>query len=264
MNYFTFHLFAVIKPILIIGLSVILFQGLLLLAYEAVEGSEFMDFILQEMELMLNTSLEVPRFLLTSPLSYISLGWRHPLVIVMLASFIFSRASSAVALEREGGYGDLLFTRPIKRWKILGQHLVVTIIALFLISLLKTFGTLSILSLQAIPSPPIHLLFGMGLMSLSLYGIMASYSYLFSVLSSVKGQAMVLATGLTLLFFALEVLGDLWDRAAAIQSLSIFYYYQPFTILLGEENLFKSMSALIVPSLLLMALSFYLIERRDL
>lgn len=264
MSYFKFHLSTVVKPILTIGISVILFQSLLLFAYEAVEGSEFIDFFLKEIENHFNTSLEAPRFLLTSPLSYISLGWRHPLVIILVASFVFSRASSAVALEREGGYGDLLFTRPIERWKILWQHFAVTLVALLVISLLKILATSSILSLQTIPSPDLSLLFWMGLMSFSLYALMASYSYLFSVLSSAKGQAMGLATGLTLFFFALEIVGDLWDRAAPIQLLSIFYYYQPFSILLGQEDLFKNIAALLAPALLIMALSFYLIERRDL
>lgn len=263
LNYFRFNLYSVIKPILTIGLSVILFQVLLISAYEAVEGSEFIDFFLSEMEISFDTSLEVPRFLLTSPLSYISIGWRHPLVIILLASFVFSRASLAVAGEREGRYGDLLFTRPIARWKILWQHFGVTILALLIISLLKTLGTLFVLSYHAIPVPDISSIFYLGLTSFSLYALMASYSYLFSVLSPVKGKAVALAVGVTLFFFALEVMGDFWDLAASLQPLSIFYYYQPFSILLGEPHLLRNVVSLTIPSLFLVLLSFYLMERRD-
>lgn len=263
LSYFRYNLLLVLKPVFIILVSVMIFQGLLISAYEAIEGSDFIDFFLQELEISFNTSLEVPRFLLTSPLSYISLSWRHPLVIIMLSFFVISRASSSVAGEREGGYGDLLFTKPIPRWMILGQHVGVTILAIWVISLLKVFGTLFFSSQRGILLEE-KLVFQLGLLSFSLYTLVATYSYLFSVLTPVKAKATALATGTTLFFFTLEFMGEFWELAASLESISIFYYYQPFSILLGEGDILTSLFSLTIPALFFIFISFLLIEKRDL
>lgn len=265
LHYVTYNLFRVIKPLLLIVVAVTAFQGLLISAYEVVEESEFIDFFLNQIEVNFGTSLDLPRFLLTSPLSYMALGWRHPFVIILLASFVISRGFWAVAGELEGGYGELLFTRPTPRWRILGMHLLVTMAALLFICLFKVLGTLFFTLSNGIEkATDLYSVAQLGLNSFFLYGLMASYSYLFSVLSSVKGVAAALAAGTTLFFYFLEVMGDFWALAKSLQPLSIFHYYQPFSILLGESDIFFHLLFLILPTILLLLLSFYLVEKRDL
>lgn len=265
LGYAVHHLLGVMKPASMVTVGAVIFQGLFISAYQVIEGSEFMEFFLDQLEGSFQISLEVPRFLLTSPLSYLALGWRHPLVLVLLASFVISRGAGAFAGEQEGGYGELLFTRPVARWRILTIHFFVTLAGLFFICCGKVLATLFFLFLNQIPNAPHPLLiFQLGVFSFSLYSLMASYAYLFSVLSPVRGRAMGWAVGTTLFFYSLEVLGDFWGLLETLQPLSIFYYYQPFTILLGESDLGLNLPFLILPAILLTLLSVFLLERRDL
>lgn len=259
------HLLALIKPVLIIGLGIVLFQGVVMAAYEAFEGGEMIEPLLSQLEGVIDSVLGGGGVLLTSPTAYVALGWRHPFVFIALAALAVSRGAASVAGEVQGGTGDLLFSRPIARWRILLVHWLTTLAGLADVCLLGCLGTVFWIWVLNLPdAPALRAVLMTGVLAFGLSLVIAGLAYLFSARSSRVGSASGWAISFTLVFYLVDFAGDLWDFARPIKPYSIFHYYRPLEVLSGERGLFPDLYVLLGLAVLLFVGSAVVLERRDL
>ncbi len=259
------HLLCLLRPVLAIGLGVAAFQGVVIAAYEALEGGELIEPLLDQLEGVVDSLLGGGGVLLTSPVAYVALGWRHPFVLIAVAALAISRGTASVAGEVQSGTGDLLFSRPIPRWRILLVHWMTTLVGLADICLVASLGTGFWFWALGLPeAPSLRAVFMTGLMAFALAAVMASLAYLLSAGSSEAGRASSWAISLTLVFYLMDFVGDLWELAEPVKPYSIFHYYRPLELLRGDRGLFPDLYILLGLALLLFVGASLVLQRRDL
>lgn len=259
------HLMRLLRPVLAIGLGIAGFQGLVIAAYEAFEGGQLLEPLFHQFEGLADSLLGGGGVLLTSPTSYVALGWRHPFVLIALAALPIARGTVSVAGEVQSGTGDLLFSRPIRRWKILLVHWLTTLTGLGDICLAGCLGTVFWIWVLGLPEAP---RFGAVLMTgfaaFALAAVIAGLAYLLSAATSEASGASSWTISLVLLFYLMDFAGDLWDLAEPIKPYSIFHYYRPLELLRGDAGLFPDVYILLGLAGLLIFGAVVVLEHRDL
>lgn len=253
------------KAVLIMGFSLALFNGVFIAGYGALEGGETLALLSEQIQGMLASFLGGDAVLLTTPYAFISMGWRHPFVLVALAAFVISRGVAGVAGEIQNKTADLLFSRPVSRVSLVLQHWLVTTFGLAAICLISTAGILFWVWALGMNDPPgVLAIISTGVMAFFLFSSVAGYVYLISASASDAGLATSYSIALTLLFYLMDVLGDIWDVLEPANSYSIFYYFQPFDLLKYQEGFYPGILIYIGMSFVLLVLAIVVIKRRDL
>jgi ABC-2 type transport system permease protein len=64
----------------------------------------------------------------------------------------------------------------------------------------------------------------------------SGYTIWLSALGRFRMRVLILAIGVTVVQFLINLLGQMWDLAAPLRPLTIFYYYQPQQVILGHGD----------------------------
>jgi ABC-2 type transport system permease protein len=172
----------------------------------------------------------------------ISISYVHPLTMFILSTWAIGRASGAIAGEIDRGTMELLLAQPIRRSNVVLGHLCVDMCTIPVLCLSMWAGTwLGVYLVGFIGNANETLAvdpwaFGPGLVNVAL--LVFAISGLTMWLSSagrfrwrVLGMAVVVA----LVQFLVNLIGQLWDPAAPLRPLTVFYYYQPQPIILETD-----------------------------
>jgi len=201
------------------------------------------------------------------PMDFLAVGLLHPVVIILASVWAVGRAGGAIAGELDRGTMELLLSQPVPRNRLILAHLVVDAIAIPLVSLSFFAGTqvgiwavgpfeidyTSVREALSREAPP-AVIAGLRIPTepermeidgsaqfpalFNLMGLMFALSGLTMLLSSAgRSRWKVIGYGilLGLLMFIVNVLGQLWDSAAFLRPISVYYYYQPQKIMLRSE-----------------------------
>lgn len=254
------HLPFLILAFLLVGLL----QTLLLTIVTTTDLFNFIqDFIKQlpkELQLFLGEEF-IAQFSIKGAAAF---GYNHPLVITFLAILAITIPSKHIAGEIENGTLELIFSMPIKRISITISLWIASVLAiLFVISgcWLGTFISKLIFSeAELLPLSKIVLI-GINLAVLML--CINAYTFVISAYSREGSKVAMRAAGITLFFYFLNYIATIWAIVNFLKPFSIFYYYQPQKLMMGEANLAGNLIVLSLLTLFLMIPAAIKINRRD-
>lgn len=169
------------------------------------------------------------------PQSMLSIAFVHPFIQTVFCIWAVGRSASAIAGEIDRGTMELLLAQPIARLRLVSTHFIVDLLLIpgLCVCLLlgMALGT-SVITLQNIhlANFPPALLNAAALMF-----AVSGYTMFFSAIGRFRWRVLSVALGVTLVQFLLNLLGQLWDVLAVARPFTVFYYYQPQTIVLRDE-----------------------------
>jgi ABC-2 type transport system permease protein len=192
------------------------------------------------------------------PNDFLAVGMLHPVVLILSCVWAIGRAAGAVAGELDRGTMELLLSQPLPRNRLILAHLIVDCVVIPTLCLSFYAGTqfglwavgpftvdysaVKKLGLPfPIPTEP-------KVMDVSAKTELPALANLAALLFALSGMTLALSAYgrsrwkvigygvlVGLLMFIANVLGQLWEEAAFVRPLSVFYYYQPQRIMLRDE-----------------------------
>jgi ABC-2 type transport system permease protein len=178
----------------------------------------------------------------------LSIGYVHPLMQVLFCIWAIGRAASAVAGEIDRGTMELLLAQPLRRGNVILAHLCVDAIVIPLLCLGLWAGTLLgcrlvgpfVASTSALKLFPFPVKVDQSLLEVDPWAFGWALWTVGGLLFAVSGVTMALSAagrfrnrviGVAVLVFLVQflanVVGQMWDAAAWLRPITVFYYYQP-------------------------------------
>jgi ABC-2 type transport system permease protein len=170
------------------------------------------------------------------------------------------RAAGAIAGEIDRGTMELLLAQPLPRYRVVLAHFCVDLFTIPVLCLSLWGGTWlgtwlvgpieinqesvsklpPLVRLEMLKVDPANLevhpvAFGPGLLYVgSLMFAVSGYTLLLSAAGRFRGRVLGAAVLITLVQFLVNVVGQLWDAVEPLRPLTVFYYYQPQQVILGQ------------------------------
>ena len=194
----------------------------------------------------------------------IAIGAIHPISLILNAVFAVGFAAAAVAGERQRGTLEVLLARPLSRRTTYLTLLAVTL-AFVAVGVLATVvgaivgsvlaGVLDQLAVDRLPA--------LWLNGFLLFAAIAAIGLAASVSFDRLTPALGITTGIVVVMYVFEVLGQFWPDAKGLQPYSLFHYFQPKELL---EGTVPAINFLLPAGVALVAIGWALVEfpRRDL
>ncbi len=219
-------------PVLVTSLALAALGFLLAASYESL-GQQGLEFLGESMPRAIAALLKTEGSLLISagPEGYLAIGFRHPLVLIVVSAFAVAGASSAVAREIERRTILLLLARPIPRYYLVlgkGATSVIALASLVAALLAGTFVGVYAQGLGDSVAVGPFLIISANALALGL--AVLGYSYLISAYSSDGGSAILWSTALTVVLFFIDFVAGLLDVLEPLGLLSLFHYYDPVAV----------------------------------
>jgi len=191
-------------------------------------------------------------------------GYNHPLVITFLAIVAITLPSKHIAGEIENGTLELIFSMPVRRYSIALSLWIVSFLAIFIVIAGCWLGTFaSTLIFPEARSLPFSKIFLIGFSLAALMLCINAYTFLISAYSREGSKVALRAAGITLFFYFLNYIAQIWSEANFLKPLSIFYYYEPQKIMMEQADLAKNLTVLSFLTLFLMIPTIFKINKRD-
>jgi len=194
------------------------------------------------------------------PNDFLAMGMLHPIVLTLCVVWAIGRAAGAVAGELDRGTMELLMSQPVPRNRLILAHFLVDLIVLPILCLAFFAGTQTGLAIVGdfvpdyttlkslkfpngrnpfpIPDNPEPLaVSGLG----EITGLMNTFSLMFAISGitialSAAGRSRGKVTGYAVLvvvvMFVANTIGQLWEPAAFVRPLTLFFYFQPQKVML--------------------------------
>lgn len=242
----------------------VLYLGLLISLYPTISGDSGINGILQSMPLEMQRALGVEGGI-HGMSDYVAAEYYGLLFLLILMIFCVSMAVQVLARLVDQGAMAALLATPVSRTRIAGTQALVLLTGLFLICLLTTLGGLFAPELLLESSDLDKGLFlQMNLIGFLLFAVVCGYSFFFSCLFNDEKQALGAAGGVTLLFFAMNLVGKMSEELTWLKNLSLFNLFQPQNIMRGEADVLLIALGLGGAALLLFGSGILLFKKRDL
>ncbi|MGL4552355.1 MAG: ABC transporter permease subunit [Gemmataceae bacterium] len=203
---------------------------------------------------VLRTIIGGEKVVLDRAMDLLSIGYVHPVMQFVFCIWAVGRASGAIAGEIDRGTMELLLAQPLARARLVLAHLLVDCVtvpclclALFAGNLLGAWWIDPIKVRE--PDKSMRLPFkvptnddpevrkqleihpwrfarAMPVVGGLVFGISGLTMWV-SALGRYRWRVTGVAVGMVLMMFLINVLGQMWDPAAWLRPLTLFYYYQP-------------------------------------
>lgn len=189
------------------------------------------------------------------PNDFLAMGLLHPVVLILAMVWSIGRAAGAVAGEIERGTMELLLSQPIPRYRLILAHFLVDLLVIPVICLaflagtqfglwlvgefVPDYSTLRKLTVPArglrlpIPEDPEPLpvdgwseIWGL-LYTAALMFAMSGLTMALSAAGRSRWKVVGIAVLTVVVMFVANTIGQLWEPAAAVRPLTLFFYYQP-------------------------------------
>jgi len=197
------------------------------------------------------------------PLGWLGLGYTHPVPIILLMAWSIIPSSSAIAKEVETGTGEMLFSRPVDRRKVLMARMAVWFSGLLLIIASGILGTLlgktlggglEIISLGDVLE--------LGSAVLPLLFVVAGLGFFATTVFSIRSKASAIATWFAVASYFLNFASYLWEPLKEWGRFSVFNHAVPaewaeFGINWGPTGI------MLIIGLALMTIGLIVVNNRD-
>jgi len=194
----------------------------------------------------------------------IALGYNHPLVIILLSIVAIILPARHIAGEIESGALEIIFSLPVQRITVALSLWITSAIILLVMIISGWIGTLIgtyiFPAARAVPFTKIILVgFNLWLLTLTING----YTFLFSAYAREGGKPAMIAASLTLFFFFFNYVAKIWSPISFLEPLTIFHYYQPQQLMMGEPVWLMNMAVLSGLIIILILIAIGKLKRRD-
>lgn len=249
--------------LLIYALSLFLFEVLLVWLYPSFKDS--LSMMMQDLPPIFQRMFGGEQVAFATLSGYLTTGITHPMVIFLLAVYPLHTAVSAVAMEVSQGTGDLLFTRPINRWKVVGTYFFALFIGSIVLAAAMFFGfEVGFLLVQIEETIEHHYLFRTCVNSGALLLAIGGLTFFISLWSRDVSKSTAISGGFIAFMYVLEFLVPLWEGLERISPFFLYHYLDPGSILSGGGRWALDSLILFGVGLFFTALAMVLVERCDL
>ncbi|TYR81726.1 ABC transporter permease subunit [Priestia megaterium] len=187
------------------------------------------------------------------------------LLLVILSIFCVLTASSLVAKLVDNGAMAYLLATPNSRVKIALTQAAVGIVGLFIILFVTTISGIVVTKLfTTIDNFDQWGFIKMNIVAFFLFFLISSYSFLFSCTMDDLKKAWSIPTILTIVFYALDLIGKMSEKLEWIRPFSIFSYFNPLEIGRGNVEILFPCLAFGVLGMMIYSISIILFSKRDL
>ncbi len=189
----------------------------------------------------------------------------HPLVLLVLSSFVIAVATRSLAGEVERGTIDILLACPLAR-----AQLVVTAAAVMvgglIILLSGLFAGTAVGAALAGSAREVDFaaLAWLTVNLLALFLAVSGYSLLFSAINNERGRATAWSAGVTAGSWFINLVAELWDKLQPLRPLSVFHYYQAQPVIVSGQPSIRDLAILCGVALVSFAAALVVFRRRDL
>ncbi|MBX7105800.1 MAG: ABC transporter permease [Gemmataceae bacterium] len=190
----------------------------------------------------------------------LSIGYVHPLVVLILCLWAVGRAALALTGELDRGTLELLLAQPIPRGRVVLAHVLVDLVALPMIATALWLGTwvgcrligpfevnleeaqkvMAGLPFQVKVDPQLLVVdpSAFARLIVPITALMTAVSGVTLAISAggrFRGRVLGTAVVLFLVMFLINTIGQLWDVLTPLRPYTVFYYYQPQKIALANN-----------------------------
>lgn len=164
-------------------------------------------------------------------------GLNHPIVLTLLTILAINIPAHHITREREAGTLELLLAHPFRR-----SHLFLTLwisgcMILLLIILSALVGSyVSITIFHDLTTAIAVKLLMIGLNLWLLISLIFSYTLMISVFARQGLRAGNMSAVITLVFYLLFFITQIWEDISFLRPVNIFTYYEPQALMVGKGN----------------------------
>lgn len=206
-----------------------------------------------------------PEFLAMTGLpGYLSLGFTHPIYIVLSGAAVISYAARVLAGEMASGAIQLPLSRPVSRPAVYLANVLGIVVVVALAAAAGPFGMLIGIWYARPGEFSISHLWPMTILCFALLWAIAGLSLLLSSAANNAGQVVGWALGLLLFSYFVDYFAGVWDPLRAILFLSLFEYFTPTQTLVNGVADARSTGILLLAGSVALAAGLGIFTRRDL
>jgi ABC-2 type transport system permease protein len=246
------------------GLLLAAFQFLICAAVASVDVSGAIGKLLESLPPMLQAMLSATLFGGFSVHGLLAFGWNHPIAQAIGAAVAIVLAARAVAGEAETGAIELLLSQPLSRGRYFLAQAGFAFLALAVLSLAGLGGTLLGQHLFRLEPFAVAALARLGGNYLLLQCAWFGVTLLFSASGREGGRVASAGFLVALASYIVQVIGQLWERAAFLAPYTLQHYFQPQDILARGEGIARPAAVLLAVTLATAAAAWWRFRRRDL
>jgi ABC-type transport system involved in multi-copper enzyme maturation permease subunit len=230
-------------------------------------GARGLDAILERIPPALQAVTRTrPEFLALSGLAgYLSLGFTHPLYIILAGAAVIGFAARSLAGEMDRGIIQIPLARPVSRPALYASRVVGIMIICTLLALAGPVGMMAGM-LYARPEGDFAFanLGAVALTGLALFWAIGSITLWGSAAANTAGRVIAWAMSLLVVSYFVDYFAGIWTPLQAIAFLSIFEYYEPTRALVSGQADLPDVATLSVVGCLASLAGLVTFVRRDL
>jgi ABC-2 type transport system permease protein len=206
-----------------------------------------------------------PEFLALSGLSgYLSLGFTHPLYLVLAGAAVVGFAARTLAGEMDRGIIQIALSRPISRPAVYGSRVIGVIVICVALALVGPLGMIAGILYARPGDVPLAHFGAVALTGLALFWAIGGLSLLGSAAANGTGRVVGWAIGLLVLSYFVDYFAGLWAPLQPWTTLSLFNYYDPTEALVSGATAAADLAILAVVGTVAAAAGLVVFTRRDL
>ncbi|MFL5329841.1 MAG: ABC transporter permease subunit [Gemmataceae bacterium] len=190
----------------------------------------------------------------------LSIGYMHPLMLIVFCVWGVGRAASAIAGELGRGTIELLLAQPVPRSRLVLAHFLVDLLVIPIIALSMWAGTALGFQLvgsfevspenvqQMFGKLPFKVVVDPKMLATDLTAFGPALANIAALIFAFSGMTIAISAAgrfrfrvlgwavlLVLVQFIANLIGQLWDTLAFLRPFTAFYYYQPQQIILNKR-----------------------------
>ncbi|MHB8072217.1 ABC transporter permease subunit [Desulfosporosinus fructosivorans] len=224
------------KKVAVISMGIILYEGLLTWVYPVIAKNPAVTEIAGSIPSAVKTVFGVPENARTDTFeSFISGQFFARIWVMLMALYGIQIANALLAKMVDDGSLAFLLSTPVSRSEILSTQTGVMVSTNAILVAAMIGGVYLGTFCSGIKIEHARYI-DLGLLGLSFFSLIEFYSLFFSAWFVEEERAVTYATGLTLAFYGMDIVGGLSDRLSWLKNLSLFQWFQPQEVLEGTTD----------------------------
>jgi len=191
-------------------------------------------------------------------------GFNHPMVLVLLIFIAINIPVKHIAHDIENGSMEVLLSLPVKREWVLTNIWLSGVAILFIVIFTSLAG--SLLAIYIFHTISIGIIIKLLMICTNLWllcMLIMSYTLLFATFGKRSNFSANMAAMITLAFYLVFFVSQLWDAIEFTKPFNIFNYYQTQNMMIGKGNFVVDALVLASASIVCMLVAIWEFRRRD-
>jgi ABC-2 type transport system permease protein len=248
-------------------LLIVLFEIVQAPVIDAMGGAEGLSALMERIPPALRAFARTrPEFMaMSSVAGYLSLGFTHPLYLVLACSAVIGFAARSLAGEMDRGTIQIALSRPVSRGNLYVSRILGVLVISALVALAGPFGMIAGW-VAASPSGglPLGNFVPLGVNTFALCWAVGGLALLGSAAASAAGRVLGWSLGVFIVMYFVDYFATIWRIVEPFQPLSLFSYFDPAEALVRGTWPWADMAILFAVGAAAALLGYVVFRRRDL